>query len=279
MLNYRTKFLYLLLVFLCLWTLKVNAENKAENILIRKQLIFVQNQVNLANNKDLQLFVTGQIFTKEKIGFPKNSIIYIKLVDISRQDAPARLISQQNIKVNDQQNYLEFKLPYNPDKIDNRYTYAVQVKVFVNNQLTYINDKSYLVITNNRPTNINLTLTKINNNSLSSSPLITKWLLEYATGNGVLDRVQTTVEFTKDGQIFGNGGCNNYRGSYEVKENKITITPLISTRKTCTPAVMNQETNFLQILQSAETFNFDDDFLWIYSTNQEKSLKFTPIRE
>ncbi len=277
MLSYKFKFLYLLFICLCLFSPRVNAENKVEKISVNQKFNNSQNQIYLANNKDTQLFVTGKVFTKEKIGLPKDSIIEIKLVDISQQDAPAILISQQQIKVQDQKNYLEFKLPYNPDKIDNRYTYAVQVKVFVNNQLTYINDKSYLVITNDKPTNIDIILTKINNSASETSPLISKWLLEFATGNGVLDRVQTTVEFTKDGKIFGNGGCNNYRGSYGIKDNKIKINPLISTRKMCTPAVMNQETNFLQILQSAETFNFDGTFLWIYSANQEKSLKFTPL--
>lgn len=279
MLNNKIKVFSLSLIFLSVFTLKVAAENQWQNSLVHKSLISQVNPKNIPTNQDLQLFVTGKVFTQEKIGFPKNSVIEIKLVDISRQDAPARLISQQQINVQGQTNYLEFKLPYSAEKIDNRYTYAVQVKVFVNNQLTYITDKIYSVITRNKPTNIDVPVTKINNSASETSPLISEWLLEFATGGGLLDRVQTTLELTKDGKIFGNGGCNHYQGSYEIKDHKINISPLISTRKICPPAVMNQETNFLQILETAETFSLDGDFLWIYTTNQEKSLKFTPIRK
>ncbi|MBK5721725.1 META domain-containing protein [Dysgonomonas sp. Marseille-P4677] len=42
-----------------------------------------------------------------------------------------------------------------------------------------------------------------------------------------------TIEFSTDGKVFGNGGCNTYRSSYTQEENTITFGPLMSTKMAC----------------------------------------------
>jgi heat shock protein HslJ len=43
----------------------------------------------------------------------------------------------------------------------------------------------------------------------------------------------------------------------------------------CPEAVMNQETKYLQALQAAERFEWNDPYLLIYSKEMEKPLRFT----
>jgi heat shock protein HslJ len=43
----------------------------------------------------------------------------------------------------------------------------------------------------------------------------------------------------------------------------------------CPEAVMNQETKYLQALQSAERFEWKDPYLLIYCKGLEKPLRFT----
>lgn len=116
--------------------------------------------------------------------------------------------------------------------------------------------------------------------SFNSNPLSSffgEWLLEDLAGGGVTDNLQTTLTLTQDGKIFGNAGCNNYTGTYEITGNKINISPLASTRKFCTPALMNQETKFLQVLQSINTIDYNQPFLFMDSPMRETTLKFTRL--
>lgn len=44
---------------------------------------------------------------------------------------------------------------------------------------------------------------------------------------------QPTMEIAADGKVFGQGGCNTYRTSYELKENTITFKPAAATMMAC----------------------------------------------
>lgn len=65
-----------------------------------------------------------------------------------------------------------------------------------------------------------------------------------------------TAIYAEDGTISGNSGCNEYNGPAVVDGQSITIGPLASTRRACVDeAVSVQETNFLNALQNATTFD------------------------
>ncbi len=59
------------------------------------------------------------------------------------------------------------------------------------------------------------------------------------------------VRFSSDGELFGNGGCNNFRGKYHQAGSAITIGPLATTRKACAEEIMAGERSFLAVLTSA----------------------------
>src|SRR5262245_48511789 len=68
-----------------------------------------------------------------------------------------------------------------------------------------------------------------------------RWLAENIRGGGVIDRLQTILELGADGAISGTGGCNVMRGKATISGDTIAFGPIASTRKACSPAVMNQE--------------------------------------
>jgi heat shock protein HslJ len=116
-----------------------------------------------------------------------------------------------------------------------------------------------------------LTLSNANNKSLliykaqSQNLSATSWeVIAYNNGKqavtSVLAGSNVTAEFGTDGTLSGNSGCNTYNGTYTVTGNKITISPLASTRMACSdPAgVMEQETQFLAALQTAATYNIEN---------------------
>ena len=97
----------------------------------------------------------------------------------------------------------------------------------------------------------------------------TTWVLEsYGEPddlNTVLEDTEITIEFiSAEEKMEGSAGCNAYFGGYEVDEEKLTIRPPIgSTVMACPEPVMNQEREYLSILQVAESFQLQDGKLQI----------------
>ncbi|HIK42609.1 MAG TPA: YbaY family lipoprotein [Thermoleptolyngbya sp. M55_K2018_002] len=96
--------------------------------------------------------VTGTVTYLPRIALPPNALIEVSLADVSRADAPARILARQTIESNGRQVPFAFALPYDPAQIDSRYTYAVQARIAVDGQLRFINTTRTSVITNGSPT-------------------------------------------------------------------------------------------------------------------------------
>ena len=108
--------------------------------------------------------------------------------------------------------------------------------------------------------------------------LNTEWLLEDLAGKGVLDRAQATLAFPGPNKVAGKGSCNRFFGGVEIKGETIKFSGLASTRMAClSPAVSNQEQNYLKALEGAEKIVIDGPYLLIYSKGLEKPLRFTQM--
>ena len=70
--------------------------------------------------------VTGTVTYRERIALRPDAVVEVKLVDVSRADAPAVTIGEQVIE-NPGQVPISFEIEYDPADIDDRFTYAVQV--------------------------------------------------------------------------------------------------------------------------------------------------------
>jgi heat shock protein HslJ len=103
------------------------------------------------------------------------------------------------------------------------------------------------------------------------------WLLEDLSGRGVVDMIQTTIEFDGGGDVFGSGGCNRYTGSYSFEGGKLDFGPLAGTKMMCPKAVMDQEDRFLQALGGVKRVEMDGPFLLIFHEGSNEPLRFTKV--
>lgn len=62
------------------------------------------------------------------------------------------------------------------------------------------------------------------------------------------------IAFKSEGEVNGNGGCNNFFGSYTQEGNTITFGPLASTKMAC-QGKMKAEAQFLSSIQKARAFD------------------------
>ena len=98
----------------------------------------------------------------------------------------------------------------------------------------------------------------VSGSGAAQSPPYGRWLAEDINGGGVIDRLQTTLDISPEGRATGFGGCNNFMGSVTIDGTTVSFGPLASTRKACTPAVMDQENKFHQALSAAKTWRIDE---------------------
>lgn len=84
-----------------------------------------------------------------------------------------------------------------------------------------------------------------------------RWLAEDIEGGGVIDRLQTTLEFRDDGTVGGSGGCNRFTGRANISGQNLVFPPLAATNMACTPAAMNQEGKFFGALGKVATWRAD----------------------
>jgi len=102
--------------------------------------------------------VTGTVTYLQRIALPDDAVVEVKLLDISLADAEAVTISEQTI-ANPGQVPNPFELLYDPQDIDPRNTYSVQVRITNGaGDLIFINTSAFLVLTQGNPSTVEVTV-------------------------------------------------------------------------------------------------------------------------
>lgn len=103
------------------------------------------------------------------------------------------------------------------------------------------------------------------------------WLVEDIGGTGVLDMLQSTLDFAADQGVSGNGGCNRFTGQADVSGTDMRMGPLAATRMACPEAVMNQERRYFIALDSAVQWQLDTgrDILTMTDRDGNTVLRFS----
>ena len=97
--------------------------------------------------------VKGTIIYREHVELPREGVVVIiKVEDVSRADAPAVTVGEQIIENPGNQDSIPFEIKYDPNEIDERFTYAMRVRIEVDGKLWYTNTSRYAVITHGNPT-------------------------------------------------------------------------------------------------------------------------------
>ena len=221
--------------------------------------------------------IRGTITYRERIALPPGAVIKIKLLDVSRQDTAAIEIASRSITTTGEQVPIIFDLPYDTSKIEERYTYVVRSEIYLNDQLSFTTTQSYPVITRGHGNEVNLVLNKVSPSALQNQLTGSRWLLEDLAGKGVVDGVQSTLEFGENNRLGGKGGCNVYFTSYELDGSNLKVGMIGSTQMMCPPAIMDQEQKFLQALEKAYNLRLEGPYLFIDSEGYDLPLKFTRL--
>ncbi len=84
-----------------------------------------------------------------------------------------------------------------------------------------------------------------------------------------------TIAFGTEGSVTGHGGCNNFKGTYELDGGAITFSEFATTMKSCDDAVMEMEDKLLAALAAAATVERSGDSLTLRAADGATQLTAT----
>jgi uncharacterized lipoprotein YbaY len=85
------------------------------------------------------------------MALPPNAVLTVRLVDVSRADAPSITIAEQRIETAGKQVPFSFDMAYDRSKINERNRYSIQAEIRDGGRLLFITDTNYPVITMGNP--------------------------------------------------------------------------------------------------------------------------------
>lgn len=105
--------------------------------------------------------VTGYVYHRERIALPANAIVHVQLLDVTRPNAPALLITEKKMTANGQQVPFFFDLRYDPKKIDSKRAYAVYATISVEGQVWFANGTDHRVLTQGKPNSVDILVERV----------------------------------------------------------------------------------------------------------------------
>ncbi len=220
--------------------------------------------------------ITGTVTYLVRMALPPDAAIDVRLEDVSRADAPAKLIAENIFAAAGKQVPIPFQLPYSPGDIDPTHRYQVRASITENNQLRFTTTTAYPVITNGAPTTVSLVLQPVHGTSgaeLQKTPTVsgaipllgTTWqLLELRGQPAVPPAAMNIAELMFDGaqnRYSGSTGCNRISGAFELDGDSLHLKAGAMTMMACAEPLMKQEQNFASTLPSVDSYEIKGQVL------------------
>ncbi len=107
------------------------------------------------------LTVRGVVVSDQAVTFDADSVLIVRLSDVSLQDTLSPIVSEQVIS-GPRELPVPFPLPYSPEQIGEGNTYSVGARIERGTTLLYISTTSNPVITNGNPDRTDVEVEQVN---------------------------------------------------------------------------------------------------------------------
>jgi len=95
--------------------------------------------------------LNGTLTYRQRIAVPPDTEATVRLVDVSRADAPATVIAETRFETDGRQVPFAFRLEYDPARIDPRMRYAVSGELSAGGRILFLNTTRHSVLTQGAP--------------------------------------------------------------------------------------------------------------------------------
>jgi putative lipoprotein len=181
--------------------------------------------------------ITGTATYRERIALPPGAVLEVELLDTSRADAPATVITTARIEAMTQVP-IAFTLRFDPARIEARGSYAVAARLSVNGEVRFRSDRAYPVLTRGAGTGAELLLVRAAAPMGLAGP---PWVVQEIGGQALSGRARADITFDGQGSAYGTGGCNRFTGGYVREGVALRFEAMAQTNMACEDAAMAQE--------------------------------------
>ncbi len=216
--------------------------------------------------------IRGVASYRERLMLPPQAVFEARLEDVSRADAPSRVLGQSQIT--GANSPIRFEIPYLREMISARSRYSVSARITVDGEVWFVNDTRISVFADAASTppggvrEVSVPLVRVA--PRASAPAVTpdallnvRWVLT-RLGAVELPRRKGTREpymtlSSPPGRLEGFSGCNRLFGAFAVDGAKLTFGPGIGmTRMACAGrGAAELESGFAQALQATARWRVD----------------------
>jgi putative lipoprotein len=112
---------------------------------------------SLGSSEELATVSGRAIYPSSSMLLP-NSVLQVQLLDVSRQNARAELLSETTIPLEGRQPPVEFTLAYRREAIKPSHTYSVRATIVVGNRNLFTTTRTYPVVTRGAPGDVSIRL-------------------------------------------------------------------------------------------------------------------------
>ena len=221
--------------------------------------------------------IRGTAAYRERMALPPGAVLEVVLEEISRADAPATRIAEARIEVQGQVP-IAFVLPYDPARIAPHLTYAVRATLSRDGQVLFRTDAIHPVLTRGHDGTVELRLVRAAGAATPEPPpafIGPRWVLTALRGAAPTPGVETDITFTGDGNAFGSGGCNRFRGGFRREGAAgLSLGPVASTMMACEGPKSEQEQRFHAALGAVKRWRVEGEALLLSGADGTELLRF-----
>jgi len=234
--------------------------------------------------------VTGTALYRERMVLPVGAVFEATLEDVSKADAPADVIGRARMDPPGNPPF-KFTIAYDPAKIDQQHRYNVRARITLKDELLFISDRSYPVITGGHPNQVSIVLKMVvarqtakpvakpdattkpptaggasgagapktpPRGSAKPAPFVgTHWILTQVGDTAIKPTGSVRdaqLQFASEGsKVTGSTGCNRLTGTYTRNGDALTFGPAATTRMACAPPIGEIENKMLDALRATTT--------------------------
>ena len=205
------------------------------------------------------LTLRGSLTYRERIAVPPGSVAEATLSDVSLADAPSQVLARQTIAMEGRQVPVPFALTVDRAQLKPRMRYSVSGAIRDSRgTLLWSTDTVHSVDSAAPASDMGtLTMVRVSTPQTAGAPALqgAEWVVEDVGGAGIIDNSRVTIRFGNDRRVGGRAGCNSYGAAYTLAGDRLKIGQGFSTQMACAPALMQQETTFLRLLEQVQRFD------------------------
>lgn len=199
--------------------------------------------------------ILGAANYRERVALTPNAMFEATLQDVSRADAPARVVARVR-QANPGQVPIEFVIRFDPRKIVTSRRYVVRATIREGGRLLFSGSQPVLTRGNSNRVAILMRSVSAVGSGVQTGLENSRWVPTQIAGRGVSvteAQREPWIELEpRSKRMTGSGGCNRISGGYEAGPGTLRFGQIMHTQMAC-PA-MEGETAFLRALTNTRRY-------------------------